>query len=431
MKKIIVIVIGFSALAVIAAIILVILKSTRPAQVLQVGAGLRPTCSNHNDCPNNWMYCSGGECYSYTTGGGVGKGCNINKDCGNMMLNCVNGTCQRVVGEPGGCSISQDCADQYRNTDPGAWSCTNSQCIKLGGRSSGTAQYFDGTNWQNYWSSAACVLNADCGPGRTCSEYGCFWFTNRNPCYGDGECGLLPSDPNKKYVCVNATGQNITYKNSDGTVTGTCQLWDACDSRLEMVGGPTCGPGTHCEARTSMGTPMGQKRRGMCVADAGTTASAGQTPQEWISLECPGGTVIERCSSTATNQRVRYCSNDPTNTIRWNGWQGPNNEYCIKGGEVRGAAGQTGTLPTNVPAGFYDTTGCALGTRVERCSNTYLGQRVSYCTEDEANPERSVVRVNNWVGPNGETCGLNGENIASPSAWRGATPTPKPSTLTP
>lgn len=333
-----------------------------------------------------------------------------------MMLNCVNGTCQRVVGEPGGCSVSQDCADQYRATNPGFWSCTNGQCIKLGLRPDGTDQYFgsDG-QWHAYGSVAACVLNSDCGEGAICDEYGCLWQTNRTSCHGDGECGLLPSDPNKKYVCVDASGQHLSW----GAATGTCVLWDSCDARLV-----TCGAGTHCESRTWGASSTGADRGGLCMPDAGTTASAGQTPQGWTTISCPGGTVIERCSNTADDQRVRYCSNNPTNVIRWNGWHGPNNEYCVRTGEVRGTAGQSGTLPTNVPAGFYDTTGCALGTRVERCSNTYPGQRVSYCSEDEANPERSVVRVDNWVGPNGETCGLSGEIVASASSWRSVQPTP-------
>lgn len=397
-------------------------------------AAVRPSCVSHNDCPNNWMYCSGGECYSYTMADGVGAGCSNNNDCKNMMLNCVNGRCQRVVGEVGGCSISQDCVDQYRNTDQeGFWSCTNSQCIKLGGRPNGSDQYFDGTNWQEYGTRTACIHNSDCGPGATCSEYGCVWNTNRNQCHNDYECGLLPKDPNKKYVCVDASGQNIPRIN-DGVNTGTCELWDACDPKLEMVGGPTCGSGTHCEARTSgtaVGTPVGGNRRGTCVADAGTVPQAGQTPQGWTN-PCPGGTIIERCSNTANGQRIRYCSNDPnfeTNAIRWNGWQGPNGEGCIMGGEVWGTANQPRNipLPSNVPASFYNTTGCALGTRIERCSNTYPGQRVSYCTEDEANPERSVVRSDNWVGSNGETCGLTGEIVANASAdavsWNNSEPT--------
>ena len=55
-------VIVVTALSVLALALIILNKSTRPTQVLQLGAGLRPTCSGHNDCPGNWMYCSGGEC---------------------------------------------------------------------------------------------------------------------------------------------------------------------------------------------------------------------------------------------------------------------------------------------------------------------------------------------------------------------------------
>lgn len=406
-------------------------------------AAVRPPCSSHNDCPGHWMYCSGGECYSYTMGGGVGSGCSTNNDCKNLMLNCVAGRCQRVVGEPGGCSRAQECLDQFANTDPGFWSCTNGQCIKFNPsfRPGGTGQYYgsDG-QWHNYGSSTACLLNSECESGSTCDEYGCVWHTNRDKCRMTNECGALPSNPNNIYMCVDASGNQVgeIYSDVVSSETGTCVEVDACDDERLLwqvagtVDGRGCGAGTHCEVRTSWGGTMGNDRQGFCVSDDGTTASAGQTPQGWTTISCPGGTIIERCSNTAQNQRVRYCSNDPnyaTNAIRWNGWVGSSDQTCVSTGELWGAApqdpGNIPPKPSNVPAGFYDTTGCALGTRVERCSNTYPGQRVSYCTEDEANPVESVVRADNWVGPNGETCGLTGQIVANASAGSSATTAPR------
>ncbi|MBU4056139.1 MAG: hypothetical protein KKA41_17415, partial [Proteobacteria bacterium] len=249
------------------------------------------------------------------------------------------------------------------------------------------------------------------------------------PCHSNGECGLLPSDPNKKYVCVDASGQDLASGLVlDGSATGTCVIWDGCDPRLQMLNGQNkpCGPGTHCEVVTWGST--GGDRMTFCIADEGTTSIGGQPVQGWTSLECPGGTVIERCSNTATNQRVRYCSNDPdyaTNAIRWNGWVGPSEQTCVSGGELWGVAPQHPnepvTLPSNAPAGFYDTHYgenndiCPLGTRITRCSNTYPGQLVSYCAGHDADPEQSVIRWDNWVGPNDETCTTQGENIATSS----------------
>jgi len=427
-RKTIIAIIGISALAITFSIILIILKkSTRPAQVLQVGAGIRPLCSGHNDCPANWMYCVGGECYSYSVTGWVGKGCNVDKDCGNLMLNCVSGKCQREVGEVGGCRFSQDCVDQYGETNPGRWSCTNGQCIKF---ATYVEAYWDGEKWVSYsWhfgGSPACILNSDCEPGSFCDEYVCRWRINRDSCRIDDECGVLPSDPNAKYICADAAGQHITTVGA----TGTCQLIEnACDLtalliRPQLLVDPPCGPGRHCEVRTDIGGSFGWDRMPYCVPDEGTTSVNGQPPAGWTDISCPGGTVIERCSNTTVSQRVRYCSNDPnyaTNAIRWNGWQGENRESCTLRGEAWSELSSR-SVSSTAPAGFYDTSRCALGSRVVRCSNTYPGQLVSYCDDDMMG---TVIHWDNWVGPNGETCGLTGEIIASASAWRGFKPTPK------
>lgn len=362
-----------------------------------------PSCNSHNDCPPNWMYCIGGECYSYTTGPGVGSGCSITDErlgkdtCGNAMLHCINGKCQRVVGEPGGCSTSYDCVKKYKGVDDGRWSCTNGQCIKV----KSVEEYHDGEKWVKYGSSAACVTNYDCGPGAICDEGGCHFQTNKEPCslYG---CGAMHPDPNKRYVCVGSSGEIIEGAKK-GTYTlegGTCVEMDVCDSRLI-----TCGPGTHCESITDQ-----NRRYGKCRPDEGTVAINNEPPDGWYDIECEDGELIERCSNSTSDQRVRYCSNNPDKVIRWNYWRGANDQRCVEGGEIWGDALQSlaDRQPSNVPKDFYDPTGCLLGTRIARCSNINEGQLVSYCSTDEDNPERSIKRFDNWVGPNGETCSTEG-----------------------
>lgn len=372
----------------------------------QYASGIRPTCNSHNDCPANWMYCSAGECWSYATGPGVGGSCGTDSDCVNTLLHCINGSCQRVVGDPGGCSNSFDCVDQYKGGDnEGRWSCTNSQCIKM---VQASKKYWNGEELVSYGTTAACIHTSDCGPGAICDEYGCHLFINKQPCYSMYECAKLHSDPNKRYVCVDSFGELIDRNSNVG---GTCEERDACDSSLI-----TCGPGTHCRP-TTFGSVV-VIRTGKCFPDEGTTALNGQPPEGWQTIECGEEDLIERCSNNSDHQRVRFCRNDLSNAVRWNRWIGTNKQRCVKGGELWGHSGQSlsDRKGLGVPEDFYDASGCPYtGTRISRCSNTVEGQLVSFCSTDRKNPERSIKRQDNWSGPNGITCSKEGMVIPNAS----------------
>jgi hypothetical protein len=424
-KKIIVISLVFLSIAVISMSVYAV---SREVGDIRSFAGPNPSCNTHNDCPPNWMYCIGGQCYSYTIGPGVGSSCTVTPEygdtCDNALLHCINGRCQRVVGEPGGCTTSYDCVRKYKGVDDGPWSCTNGQCIKF---ERGAEQYWNGDEWVKYGSRAACITTNDCGPGAVCDGGGCHLQINKEPCslYG---CEALHPDPNKKYVCVDSSGEIIDKKK--GTYTpegGTCKEIDVCDPRLIV-----CGPGTHCKPAIHQ-----SRRFGKCYPDEGTTAINNEPPEGWYDIKCEGGELIERCSNSTSDQRVRYCSNNPDEVIRWNGWRGANDQKCIEGGEIWGHSGQSlaERKPSDVPKDFYDPSGCPTGTRLARCSNINEGQLVSFCSTDKDNPERSVKRFDNWVGPNGETCTTEGMVLpdASVKTYKDLKPSPSlsPSNVNP